>query len=65
MSTAVVAVFYIAEVPDGAFVVLGEPVLGLVDELAAFPSPVIDHDAPTSPRASRSRRCGPETSFVA
>src|SRR5215211_5766925 len=33
------------EVPDGAFVVLGEPVVGLLDELAAFPSPVIDHHA--------------------
>src|SRR5215211_5355829 len=33
------------EVPDVAFVVLGEPVVGLLDELAAFPSPVIDHHA--------------------
>src|SRR5918993_3013568 len=33
------------EVPNVAFVVLGEPVVGLFDELAAFPSPVIDHHA--------------------
>src|SRR3712207_5477739 len=33
------------EVPDGALVVLGEPVVGPFDQLAAFPFPVIDHDA--------------------
>src|SRR5215213_3052014 len=33
------------EVPDVAFLVLGEPVVGPFDQLAAFPSPVIDHDA--------------------
>src|SRR5829696_5942127 len=33
------------EVPDVAFVVLGEPVVGLFDELVTFPSPVIDHHA--------------------
>src|SRR5215216_950837 len=32
------------EVPYGAFLVLGEPVVGLFDELAFFPSPVIYHD---------------------
>src|SRR5215218_7961686 len=33
------------EVPHGAFLVLGEPVVGLFDELAVFPSLVVDHDA--------------------
>src|SRR5215207_4731690 len=33
------------EIPDGAFLVLGEPVVGLFDELAAFPSPIIYHHA--------------------
>src|SRR5829696_3895321 len=33
------------EVPDGTFLVLGEPVVGLFDELALFPSPVIYHHA--------------------
>src|ERR687898_1691274 len=33
------------EVPDTAFLVLGEPVVGLLDELAVFPSLVVDHDA--------------------
>src|SRR5215216_4508940 len=33
------------EVPDVAFLVLGEPVVGLLDEIAPFPSSVIDHHA--------------------
>src|SRR5918995_819001 len=33
------------EVPNGAFLVLGEPVVGPFDELVAFPFPVIYHDA--------------------
>src|SRR5215204_4116233 len=33
------------EVPDAAFLVLGEPVVGPFDELALFPSLVVDHDA--------------------
>src|SRR5918995_2852279 len=33
------------EVPHGAFLVLGEPVVGPFDELVAFPFPVIYHDA--------------------
>src|SRR5919112_3351958 len=41
----VVLLGVLPEVPDTAFVVLGEPVVGLFDELAAFPSPIIDHDA--------------------
>src|ERR671912_2787442 len=35
----------LTEVPDGAFLVLGEPVVGLLDELVAFPFTVIDHHA--------------------
>src|SRR5918995_7096488 len=35
----------LTEVPHGAFLVLGEPVVGRFDELVAFPFPVIYHDA--------------------
>src|SRR5215217_4237574 len=33
------------EVPDVAFLVLGEPVVGLLDQLAGLIPPVVDHDA--------------------
>src|SRR5918993_1239838 len=41
----VVLLGVLPEVPHGAFLVLGEPVVGLFDELAVFPFLVIDHDA--------------------